>query len=103
MSDKCCPSDLPAFQSDYKPLGQTVKLTKAAGRALETYVYQPGGKVELGIIYYADVFGLLPNALQGADLLARSLNARVYVPDLYEGQPWETSNMPPKVWSRGNR
>lgn len=34
-----------------------------------------------------DIFGLAPQTLQGADLLAAALNALVLVPDFFKGEP----------------
>jgi dienelactone hydrolase len=45
------------------------------------------GKVDsqIGLVDLYDVFGLANQTLQGADLLARRLNAVVLIPDFFEG------------------
>jgi len=39
------------------------------------------------IVDVHDIFGLAPQTLQGADLLAAALNALVLVPDFFKGEP----------------
>lgn len=39
------------------------------------------------IVDVSDIFGLAPQTLQGADLLAAALNALVLVPDFFKGEP----------------
>ena len=39
------------------------------------------------IVDVMDVFGLAPQTIQGADLLAAALNAIVLVPDFFKGEP----------------
>ena len=41
---------------------------------------------KLGIIDVFDVFGMVPQTLQGADLLSASLDAIVLVPDFFHGE-----------------
>lgn len=39
------------------------------------------------IVDVFDIFGLVPQTLQGADLLATALDALVLVPDFFKGEP----------------
>ena len=47
------------------------------------------------IIAIYDVFGFVPQTLQGADLLSHSVNALVLVPDFFKGNPLPLSLYPP--------
>lgn len=54
------------------------------------------------IIY--DVFGFFPQTLQGADILAtkdRQTQRRVYMPDLFEGEPADISWYPADTPEKG--
>lgn len=82
--------DLPAFHSDYTPIGRNEKIGD-----VHVYVAE-GAKPQRGLICNYDIFGLLPNTVQDADLLATKLNARVYVPDFFHGKPWDPEEFPPK-------
>src|SRR2546421_742782 len=43
----------------------------------------------------SDIFGLMNNTQQGADILATQLGCRVAMPDFFNGKPWELSKFPP--------
>lgn len=47
-----------------------------------------------------DVFGSMPQTLQGADRLATSLNALVLMPDFFKGEPLPLSLYPPNTDER---
>jgi hypothetical protein len=42
-----------------------------------------------------DIFGIMNPTQQGADILATELGARVAMPDVFKGKPWELSKFPP--------
>jgi hypothetical protein len=42
-----------------------------------------------------DIFGIQVPTQQGADILAHQLGARLAIPDLFKGKPWELSKFPP--------
>jgi hypothetical protein len=42
-----------------------------------------------------DIFGIMNPTQQGADILATQLGARVTMPDIFKGKPWELSRFPP--------
>ena len=48
-----------------------------------------------GIIDVYDIFGIMPQTLQGADRLAESLNAVVLVPDFFRGNQLDPKIFPP--------
>jgi len=49
-----------------------------------------------GIIAVYDIFGFFPQTQQGADMIASSLQTRVYMPDFFEpDQPFPPEKMPP--------
>ena len=48
-----------------------------------------------GIIAVYDIFGEMPQTLQGADRLAKSVGALVLVPDFFRGKPLPLSLYPP--------
>jgi len=89
-SKACC--TLPPFTgSDYKPIGNVEPLT---GTDIE--IYTTGKKdSEIALICVYDIFGFMNNTLQGADILANILGARVAMPDFFKGKPWELSKFPP--------
>ncbi|KAJ5640252.1 uncharacterized protein N7484_008114 [Penicillium longicatenatum] len=79
MTCEACRTIPPVIAHGYKPRG---KYETLAG--LKTYVT---GKVDsqIGLVDLYDVFGFANQTLQGADLLARRLNAVVLIPDFFEG------------------
>ncbi|KAJ5537445.1 hypothetical protein N7513_010631 [Penicillium frequentans] len=79
MTCEACRSIPPVVAQGYQPEG---KYESIAG--LKTYVT---GNIDsgIGLVDLYDVFGLANQTLQGADLLARRLNAVVLVPDFFEG------------------
>ena len=76
--NKACLSLPPVVTSSYEPKGQYLQVGK-----LRTYVT---GKQDAkrGIIDVYDIFGICPQTLQGADRLAESVQAVVFVPDFFE-------------------
>ncbi|KAF2100430.1 alpha/beta-hydrolase [Rhizodiscina lignyota] len=85
----CCPSELPAVSSDYSPKGDY-----ATYADLNTYVIGPSDAKKAIIIVY-DIFGFHPSTFQGADRLAASTNALVFVPDFFKGKALPLSGFPP--------
>ena len=49
--------------------------------------------IDLGLTL--DIFGIMNPTQQGADILATQLGARVAMPDIFKGKPWELSRFPP--------
>ena len=80
----CCPTDLTAVVSDYKPIGETKKLGNAD---FETYISRPSGPTKQGVIVGYDIFGFHPNTKQLCDKLA-SQGFLVVMPDHFRGKPW---------------
>lgn len=118
-SEQCCTNLVPEAKDVYVPTGEYVSiLNRKVGDAdsSELPVYVAGsaagktkkalvciyGKVSkyfpfLGIVVdLKDIFGLHPNTLRGADLLAKKLNIQIFVPDFFRGKGWDINNMPPR-------
>ncbi|KAF2465174.1 alpha/beta-hydrolase [Lindgomyces ingoldianus] len=75
----CCAQN--AVQSDYKPQGTYIPLANLN-------VYVTGSEsASRAILFFFDVFGLAPQTLQGADILAKSMGFVVLVPDFFHGEP----------------
>ncbi|KAK3179034.1 hypothetical protein OEA41_001173 [Lepraria neglecta] len=62
--------------------------------SLKTYVTGSTSRT-LGIIAVYDVFGEMPQTLQGADRMAESVGALVLMPDFFKGEPLPLSLYPP--------
>ncbi|MCJ1452592.1 hypothetical protein MMC28_002935 [Mycoblastus sanguinarius] len=91
--DKACCS-LPAVTThDYKPKGTYEEL---AGLRVYITTGSPS-TITRGLIGVYDIFGLMPQTIQGADLLAESLKAVVLVPDFFKGEPLPLSIYPPNT------
>ncbi|KAK9453577.1 dienelactone hydrolase [Dipodascopsis uninucleata] len=59
-------------------------------------VYVTGNEEsERAVIDVYDIFGLAPSTLQGADIIASLLNAVVFVPDFFKGEPMDSALFPP--------
>ncbi|KAG8829591.1 hypothetical protein FRC17_006359 [Serendipita sp. 399] len=89
-SEACC--QIPAVQSNYKPLGEIVH---NLGKYDEVYVVGDKNSTT-SIINVFDIFGFFPQTQQGADILAETLGARVYMPDFFFGKPYPLDEHPPK-------
>ncbi|KLO20021.1 hypothetical protein SCHPADRAFT_912270 [Schizopora paradoxa] len=87
----CC-SIPPVLSSNYVPKG---KFIKYAGFE-KVYVTGPE-KSDTAIVSVYDIFGFFPQTEQGADILATTLNAVVYMPDFFEpNEPFPIDKFPPK-------
>jgi dienelactone hydrolase len=89
-SKACC--ELPPFLgSKYKPKGSTIKI---AGTDLEYYTV---GKKDarIALICITDIFGILNNTQQGADVLSAQMDCRIVIPDVFRGKPWDVNDFPP--------
>ncbi|KAI1759512.1 alpha/beta-hydrolase [Hypoxylon sp. FL1150] len=85
-SDAC--AKLPPVSSDYVPKG-----TYETIAGLNTYVIGPESPSKAIIDIY-DIFGISPQALQGADRLSAALGALVIVPDFFAGARADPSWLP---------
>jgi len=86
----CC--SIPSVQSDYSPKGTY----KPYGDFQKVYV-TGADRSEKAIICVFDIFGFFPQTQQGADILADTLKATVYMPDFFgEGKAFPTDKHPPK-------
>lgn len=47
------------------------------------------------ILHVYDIFGIMPQTLQGADRLATALGILVIMPDWFQGEPMKSEWMPP--------
>lgn len=60
-----------------------------------TDVYVVGEKSSSqAVIALFDIFGFYPQTQQGADIIAESLGARVYMPDVFFGKPYPLEDFP---------
>ncbi|KAF9779185.1 dienelactone hydrolase [Thelephora terrestris] len=85
----CC--SIPVVQVDYTAQG-VYKPHGAFDR-----VYVTGDNSETALIVVYDAFGYFPQTLQGADILAKSVGAQVFMPDFFgEGNACSTEKVPPK-------
>jgi len=86
----CC--SIPPVLSNYEPKGKYIKY---AGFE-KVYVTGPE-KSDNAIVSVFDIFGFFPQTQQGADALATSLNAAVYMPYFFEPhKPFPIDKFPPK-------
>jgi len=89
-NDACC--SIPTVQVDYTPKG-TYKPYGAFDR-----VYVTGDKNETALIILYDIFGYYPQTLQGADILAKTSGAQVFMPDFFgEGKAYPLEKFPAKT------
>ena len=93
LPPQCC--TLPPLQSNYKPVGETLTIKGRDGQDLSIYTTGPKN-AEYGLICIYDIFGVTPNTIQGADLLAQERGYRVVIPDFFRGATWDHTNFPPK-------
>ncbi|KAG8851178.1 hypothetical protein FRB91_008348 [Serendipita sp. 411] len=88
-TEACC--QIPVVQSTYQPQGEIIKMGKYDD------VYVVGNKDSTtSVINVFDIFGFFPQTQQGADILAETLGARVYMPDFFFGKPYPLAEHPPK-------
>lgn len=86
----CC--KVPTVQHDYTGKGQY----KSYAGMDKVYMVGPEGTGKAIIVIY-DIFGFFPQTLQGADLLADAVGARVLMPDFLMGKPWPADRFPPQT------
>ncbi|KAG8902892.1 hypothetical protein FRC01_009436 [Tulasnella sp. 417] len=86
----CC--KVPTVQHDYTGKGEY----KSYADMDKVYMVGPEGTGKAIIIIY-DIFGYFPQTLQGADLLADAVGARVLMPDFLMGKPWPADKFPPQT------
>mgnify|MGYP001134548764 CR=1 FL=1 len=72
----CCPTNRSALPCDYTPKGSI--------GAHHSYVVSSESPVR-GLIVITDIFGLSEQAKYVADQLAERLNARIIMPDCFDG------------------
>jgi hypothetical protein len=89
----CCTA--PPIVSDYIPTGHTLTITGRDDLPLSLYSTGPAAASKALICIY-DIFGMAPNTLQGADVLAKLTGFRIVVPDFFRGRVWDHTNFPPK-------
>jgi len=87
-NEACC--SIPPVLVDY-----TVKGTYKPYGAFDR-VYVTGDKSETALIITYDIFGFFSQTLQGADILAKTLGAQVFVPDFLGENVYKLENFPPK-------
>jgi dienelactone hydrolase len=88
-NEACC--TIPPVQADYTEKGGY----KAHGAFDRVYVTGDNSETALIIVY--DIFGYFPQTLQGADILAKTVGAQVFMPDFFgEGNAFPFEKYPPK-------
>jgi dienelactone hydrolase len=85
----CC--TLPPVSHDYEPKGKYI----AYGGSDKAYVVGPVDTGKALVIVF-DIFGFFPQTIQGADILAQTLQARVVMPDCLNDKPWPIEAFPPQ-------
>lgn len=88
-NEACC--QIPPVQSNYQAKGKKIAL----GSYQEVYVIGPEDS-KTAVIALFDIFGFFPQTQLGADSIAEALNARVYMPDVFFGDPCPIEVYPPK-------
>ncbi|KAG9122574.1 hypothetical protein FRC07_000988 [Ceratobasidium sp. 392] len=81
-----------ASKGEYKPYGP-FKKAYVVGK-------QGTGKAIIGIY---DIFGYFPQTIQGADILAETLDAYVVYPDFFDDKPWPNEAFPPRNEEEGKK
>ncbi|KAF2087682.1 dienelactone hydrolase [Saccharata proteae CBS 121410] len=90
MANQACCTNLPGPTPSSAPSGS---YTTIAG--LHTYTTSGSeSSPTRAIILIHDIFGLAPQTLLGADLLAASAKALVLVPDFFHGEPLSVDQLP---------
>ncbi|KAG9100397.1 hypothetical protein FRC06_004173 [Ceratobasidium sp. 370] len=79
-------------KGEYKPYG-SFKKAYVVGK-------QGTGRAIIGIY---DIFGYFPQTIQGADILAETLDAFVVYPDFFDDQPWPNEAFPPRNEEEGKK
>lgn len=77
-SNAACRS-IPPVQASYEPQGTI----KEYGDFKKVYIVGPE-KTKRALVCVFDIFGYWPQTQQGADILAKTLNAKVFMPDFFE-------------------
>jgi len=90
----CC--TLPPIYHEYTPKGEY----KPYGGHDKAYIVGPTGTGKALIIVY-DIFGFFPQTIQGADILAETLQARVVMPDFFGDKRWPIEGIPPRSKEEG--
>jgi len=85
----CC--SIPPVSHEYDAKGEY----KAYGGMDKVYMTGPMRTGKTIIVVY-DIFGYFPQTLQGADILAETVQARVIMPDFLLGKPYPVDKYPPK-------
>ena len=78
--NRCCPTDKPAARCPYNPKGD------------DFYVVGPY-KAKAGIVVVSDIFGMQPNSMRFADLLAEN-GYLVVMPDFFGERAWPVEDWP---------
>lgn len=87
-NEACC--TIPPVQADYSAKG-TYKPHGTFDR-----VYVTGDNKETALIVVYDIFGYFSQTLQGADILAKTVDATVFMPDFFgEGNAFPIEKYPP--------
>jgi len=88
VNQACC--TIPPVHSDYTPKGSYISY------AGFDRVYVTGDKSDIAIISIFDIFGFKPQTMQGADIIAAGLKARVFMPHFFEpNDPFPVEKHPP--------
>ncbi|KAI9887900.1 MAG: hypothetical protein M1823_000288 [Watsoniomyces obsoletus] len=90
-SEACCTVP-PVVAKDYSAKGDYITVDD-----MKTYVVGPQD-AKAGILFIYDIFGHVPQTLQGADILAYGNQERphqVFMPDFFDGKPADFSWYPP--------
>lgn len=96
-SEACCKIP-PIVDEDYSPKGKYIDLN-----GTKTYVTGPDSATTAILSVY-DIFGYLPQILQGADILAYGDTEhpyQVFMPDFFDGNPAKTDWYPPDTSEKG--
>lgn len=110
-SNPACCSIPPVTTSSYIPKGTYVSFagfdrvyvtgpSSKRGPDIHTGSSQSSGQgtSDIALVSVFDIFGFFPQTQQGADLLAASLNASVYMPDFFApDSPFPIDRFPPKT------
>ncbi|KAG8772680.1 hypothetical protein FRC12_002947 [Ceratobasidium sp. 428] len=97
----CCsiptitPKEKYTHKGEYKPYGP-FKKAYVVGK-------EGAGSTETAIIGVYDIFGYFPQTIQGADILAQTLDAFVVYPDFFDDKPWPNEAFPPRNDEEGKK
>ncbi|KAG8905803.1 hypothetical protein FRB99_008228 [Tulasnella sp. 403] len=90
-SSACC-SIPPVVAENYEAKGTY----KPFGGLDKAYITGPEGTGKALVVIF-DIFGYFPQTLQGADILAETVQARVVMPDFFRDEPMDIALYPPKT------